>query len=346
MNTHNRNKLITFAVLSIFAAVFFVLYGPLLASNFFVNIGALSLNRTLATNAPLTNDVGESRDSSDAIRLLELATQLDARNSTAWRTLGYLWLTFDEEDKALAAWQHTPEMSREMNDWAKRATERGDLKNAISWHRRNAAFLPEFGDSLYYEGLILARQKNWPAAISTFEQASKRGVFQTPLLSDIYFQLGSIYQREADYRDLHKARAMYALALELDEFSDETVEAETYYKRGEILEGAGDHEAAADEYQRTLDILPSHVWARLRYGYTRYLTDKNLGPAERDIQDVIKIWKSSKSANLKWAYRYMGEVYEDAGQIDAALAAYVEAAQLDPENVYLQNKLAALEQEK
>lgn len=329
----------------IFASMFLFIRFNTLLSNYFSNFGAVILNHTRVIDLSLADKSGTFFNTLVAKQALDKATQLRDRNSSAWRTLGYIWLTEEEEDEALGAWRHVPKMSSEMHEWASIAILRGDLADALAWHRKETALLSEYGDGWYYQGLILSQQENWPAAISAFEEASQRKSFQTPLLSDSYLKQGSIYQWVADYKDLDKALSMYDTALQIDMFSVEEVKAETYYKRGEIYGWLGREQDSMIEFQKALDLDPSHKWAHLRHGYSRYWVDKELVPAEQEIKDVIAAWTKSKSINLIWAYRYLGEIYEDAGMISAAVAAYQDAAQLDPTNAYIRDKLAGLNKE-
>jgi tetratricopeptide (TPR) repeat protein len=313
-----------------------------LISSSFSNLGAVILNHNQVSDGSQYGVSGSIFNTLEVKQALKRAIQLRGQNDSAWRTLGYIWLAEKEEGEAIAAWRHVPEMSSEMYAWANRAIDEEDPTTALTWHKRHTALLPEFGDSWYYQGLILVQQGKWSEALSAFEEASQRKSFQTPLLSDSYFQQGSIYQWAMGYRDLDRALLMYDAALQIDMFSAQEVKAETYYKRGEIYGWLGREQTSVAEFQKALDLNPSHKWARLRHGYSRYWIDKELEPAEQEIKDVIAVWEESKSANLIWAYRYLGEIYEDAGQISAAVTAYQNASQLDPTNAYLRDKLAGL----
>jgi tetratricopeptide (TPR) repeat protein len=345
MNKQTPIKILVYGSFLLFASIFLISRGPSFLSSYFSNFGAVYFNHSRANDGSRIGEFSLFSDTLLAERALERAIELSESNKSAWRMLGYIRLDHADEVKALDAWQHVPVMGNELLEWALRATNEQDLTSALTWYRRHTTFLPELGDSWYYQGQILAQQKKWPQAITAFQEATRRESFQTPLLSDAYFQLGFIYQSITDYRDLDKALLMYDIALRIDKFSNEAVKAETFYKQGEIYSWLGDYGAAVIKFEKALAIIPTHTWAHLRHSYSGYWVDKELEPAEQGIKDVITVWKDSKSPNLKWAYQYLGNIYEDAGMIDAAIAAYEEVMQFDPTNVEIRDMLAGLENE-
>ncbi|MBK9051480.1 MAG: tetratricopeptide repeat protein [Chloroflexi bacterium] len=86
--------------------------------------------------------------------------------------------------------------------------------------------------------------------------------------------------------------------------------------------------AAIPYYQATLALTPQDHWARLRLGYALYWGAGDLSAAVTAIQQAITAWPDEKYR--QWPYFYLGEVYENAGLVPEAVAAYERALQLDP----------------
>jgi tetratricopeptide (TPR) repeat protein len=230
--------------------------------------------------------------------------------------------------QATSEWQKSEVTSEEFLLVGQEKYHEKQYTTAIEWYHRSSQ-LGLLSDSAYFTGMVYHDQQLYSEALKNYQEALTYDNFKNVMISDVYYQQGVIYQWAQGYQNLEKALQMYDTAIQLGKFSSLDFTAESYYKRGEIYEWLGrDPQLSIIEYQKALAIRPKNFWARLRLGKDIYQTTKNVALAEREIKQAIADWSDPKYA--KWPYRFLGDIYLDAGMPDKALTAYQEVLYLDP----------------
>jgi tetratricopeptide (TPR) repeat protein len=221
--------------------------------------------------------------------------------------------------------------------WGLQKEKEGDLPAAEFFYQWVTEQEPELGDGWYYLGQVYAAQNLNPRAVNAYLQAAEAPTWKERGASDSYLALGNLYaSSEAD-----RARDYYEQALSRDQFGDTAAKAAAHYHLAEILLLNETNPAAAlPHYQAALTLTPGDHWARLRLGYTIYWATGELAAAEKEIQAAVQAWPDEKY--LQWPYFYLGEIYEDAGMIPEAIAAYEQVLRLDPADIRIQERLAIL----
>ncbi len=194
------------------------------------------------------------------------------------------------------------------------------------------------GDGWYHLGLVYAAQNRSTEADNAFQRASASPEWQLNGPSDVYLALGNLnFENEPD-----KARNYYEQALSVDQFGETAAQAQTHYQLGELLLFSESNPVAAiHHYQTVLTLTPDDHWARLRLGYALYWGNGQLSEAEEMIQAAIAGWPDEKY--LQWPYFYLGEIYQDAGLMVEAIAAYEQVLALDPAETRAQERLEELQ---
>jgi tetratricopeptide (TPR) repeat protein len=314
-----------------------VLRGRIILAQGLLNVAFGGLNDQLAVNIrPLPQ--------SDS--LWQQTLRLDGANPDTRRALGFLYWWQGQPQEALVAWQHVDGAEVELLNWGNIRRQQARYEEALEWYQATATLSPDLGDPWYYSGQIYQTRQQWAEALQAYETAVHRPRFLHPLRSDAYFQLGFIQQSVPGFGDLARALLSYDQALKADSFSSDVVKAEAFYKRGEIYSWQGaDPALSLAQYRQAVALYPGHNWARLRMGDAIYHAEGDLVTAVAEIEQVIAIWQKNNSPYLKSAYIYLGGVYRAAGQTEAALAAFILAATLDPSDTAVQAALNELEEE-
>ncbi|MCL4267501.1 MAG: tetratricopeptide repeat protein [Anaerolineae bacterium] len=175
---------------------------------------------------------------------------------------------------------------------------------------------------------------DWAAASYLYQWATA----VAPELGDTWYRLGSVYQAQENWTAASQA---YEQALATNQFGDTAAQAATHYQLGELLLWQnGDPATAVPHYRAALAINPTDHWAQLRLGYALYWSAADVVAAETEILAAIAQWPDEKY--LKWPYFYLGEIYENAGLSDQAIAAYERVIALDPADERVLARLALL----
>ena len=221
--------------------------------------------------------------------------------------------------------------------WGLQKEKEGNLPAAEFFYQWVTEQEPELGDGWYYLGQVYAAQNLNPRAVNAYLQAAEAPTWKERGASDAYLALGNLYASSEPDR----ARDYYEQALSRDQFGDTAAKAAAHYQLAEILLLNETNPAAAlPHYQAALTLTPGDHWARLRLGYTIYWATGELAAAEKEIQAAVQAWPDEKY--LQWPYFYLGEIYEDAGMIPDAIAAYEQVLRLDPADIRIQERLAIL----
>ena len=316
-------------VLVLLVASICVMYAAALGGRFTSNVGLLTLSRVLAQHNVLGDEGRDDLALAHAEQWLNLATQLDATNASAWRGLGFALATQGQQDEAIAAWKKTNTMWNEAMRWGDIALKEEQARQALQWYQRATALEPQIGDGWYSQGLAYEALEQWDEALYAYQQATAAKTFIKRGPSSSYYRIGIILQWHRNRPQLPEAEAAFQTALALHAFGAETEAADAHYRLGEIyrLQGLNPKDFLP-EFQQAVNLDPRHYWAHLRLGDTLYRLHKNVDEAEREISLALSLWPNA--TNRKWPYRSLGEIYLEAGLKDKAAAAFTEVLRLDP----------------
>jgi tetratricopeptide (TPR) repeat protein len=281
--------------------------------------------------------LGEPRSAVDAYLMY---TELRPDNPLGHLELAFAYEANNNIADAIVEWKTGGVTSSELIDAGEQDREAKRLEEALLWYGR-AMLVGENSDAWFYTGITQQELKKWQKALDAYSKALELNTFSQVAESDIYLQQGIIYQGAEGYIDFNKALQMYNQALDLDDFSSDKLRAEVFYRRGYLYEQQGrDPKESIREYQRALFIRPNHNWARLRLGYAWYWAYKDVKGAESNIQEALDLWPND--GYRIWPYKYLGDIYLDAGLLDNAIAAYKEVLKIDPDNNEVKEILAEL----
>jgi tetratricopeptide (TPR) repeat protein len=275
-----------------------------------------------------------------AEHLLRQAVLRNPANASARRGLGFV-LAEQGREEAITAWQATGGMVDELIQRGQQARDVKRYNEALAWYEWAATVEPGLGDPWYYSGLVHEKLEQWEQALKAYEQAVRVGSFGHVGQSSPYYQLGVIYQRRLTSPQFDKALAAYNTAAALDDFGTDLEAAGSYYNRGVIYDRQGrDPRDSIREYRQAVALNPRHKWAYLRLGHALYQAYKDVSLAEWEIERALALWPDDRSR--KWPYRFLGNIYRDAGMNENAIVAYEEALRLDANDEQVKKLLAQL----
>lgn len=271
-----------------------------------------------------------------AKNFLQSATQLSYENYTAWRALGFVFTNIDQEEAAIAAWQSSnPNMAIELVDWGLLDFNNQKPAQAKIWFERAARVDPTFGDPWFHLGQIYESEGRWIQAAESYKNGLQRSSNLYKVgHSNLLFQLGQLQF------DLHESGAaasaldLYNLALDQDDFSNEWSRAQTYYRRGEALSLLERKEEAAASFSIVIEQRPDDYWAYTRLGALVWELEKDFPKTEALLSKALLI-----DPQNKFAYRNLGQVYQDRQQYVAALEMYQQVLHIDPQDIIAPRKI-------
>ncbi len=282
------------------------------------NIGLLGLSQALIQDE-------ESRWPS--LFLPEMALEkslLFSKNHSAWRALGFVAILKGEESKAILDWQYAGDMGGELIRWGHCARDGHCYGQGLDWYYRASKVETGLGDSWYYMALVYYGQQHWGEALQSLTISLQARYLLEVGISDVYLLQGAVLQSASDFQNIDQALESIDMALYLDAFSSDALKSEAFHKRGFIYEQQGINlEDAISEYRKALDLQPDHRWARLRLGYALYFAYGDADQAEEEIKQAIRL--GGDDLFLRWAYRYLGDIYRYENRFPEAVIAYEEA---------------------
>lgn len=325
-----------FGALLLFLALF-LNFGTI-SSQALNNAGVILQNQSLTQS----NHRDNRRYLDWSIFLLESAVDRNRNNMDALRNLGYGYAYASRVEDALVVWKAHGNMEQELLKRANIAEEVKDHDGALLWYEMTVRIAPELSEAWYDLALFHKSNREWEAAIFALEEAIVRAQ-QEDCKSDSLFHLGKIYQSAPEFVDLSKATKLFDTALEHNQFCEGSIIAETYYSLGEIYVWQGrPRQDILPLFEQAVNLNPNHQWAVLRLSVTRFNEDGDWETAVNQISHVIAVWERDSSPNLKWGYRFLGDVYFKAGLFSEALSAYQQALTLDATDNYVQAQIDEL----
>jgi tetratricopeptide (TPR) repeat protein len=174
----------------------------------------------------------------------------------------------NEADAAIDIWRNNSLAVLRLNDYAQFVANQQDWSMAQVYYHVLCQIDPQNSDHWYNHGRTAQRLQEWEIALESYDQAINLNAFTIFQPSDAYYQRGVVYQFGGpEITDLRAAIQNYEYALQLNQFTTPEIEAESWYKIGEIYSWQGESaDTLANIFSKTLTINPRHNWARLRYG--------------------------------------------------------------------------------
>lgn len=282
------------------------------------NMGLLGLSQAL---------IHDENPKLPSLFLPEMALEkslLITKTHSAWRALGFVSMLQGEESKAISDWQNAGDMGGELIRWGHCARVGHCYGQELEWYYRASKVETGLGDAWYYMALVYYGQQRWGEALQSLTTALQAEYLLEVGISDVYLLQGAILQSAPDFQNIDQALQAIDMALQLDAFRSDALKSEAFHKRGFIYEQQGvDLQDAISEYRKALDLQPDHRWARLRLGHALYFAYGDAEQAEKEIKRAIML--GGDDLFLKWAYRYLGDLYRYENRFPEAVTAYQEA---------------------
>jgi tetratricopeptide (TPR) repeat protein len=276
-----------------------------------------------------------------AIRDLARAASLQP---TSLLHLQNLALTYDEAglyDRAEVIWQKLNYSPVDMIHLGEQSRAAGNPQVALQFYCRAARIDASLADPWYYQGLVADSTRNWAEAQRLYERASNSERFAIIGQSDALTREAMALQRQSE-KQWPQALEHYQRALQYNTFHESFLEANSYYEVGHISELIyHDDEAAIQAYRSAIALRPNHQWALLRLGRLLYSVQGDVSGAEDAFRQVIRL--IPENIDHKWAYRWLADMYRDIGRTDDAVAAYREAARIDPSDEAIRESIRTLQ---
>lgn len=279
-------------------------------------------------NHILSQDISSTSLYSRTTAALQKATTYNQQRQSAWRALGYIAFLVGDEATAVRAWKNAPTMANEIIENGQVAQLADDQDAALSWFSLVTRIAPELADGWFFLGLAQESQGDWSLAVESYETAVSQPNRDRVGQSDPHFRLGRArwQVQGSEARDVVLAELQQAL--EADDFGGDWARVQAHYVRGVVLMQTGQELEAATEFNWIIKHEPDDYWAHVQLGLLAWEVDQDATAAEAWLQEAVEL-----VPNNKWAYRYLGAVYEATGQNDQAAAMYQRVLALDPNDV-------------
>ena len=273
-------------------------------------------------------------------RFFKKSLTLNTERRDEWRWLAIILRGSGQDEAALTAWQQADIVPGDLLWWGRQAFGAQQFDQALRWFDTAVQLQPNSSDGWYESGMAYLKLEDWQAAASAFQQSVAMDNFHTVPKSSGFYRLGLIFHRYPALRQPDSAFAAYDAALYWDDFRNFQDKADSYYGRADLYRENGRFEEAVSDYQQAISINPQHEWAYLGLALAQYAMDGNLNQAEHILGQGISIWPEGLSK--KWPYRSLGELYQQAGQTGAAIDAFQQALEYDPDDASVRAQLNAI----
>ena len=172
----------------------------------------------------------------------------------------------------------------------------------------------------------LEAKGDWQAALDWIDEGL--AIAPKNVQSSLLLRKGRIYQTRVDPRDYISAVKYFQQAIINDEWIYPTDEGAAHLYLGEVYRTLKDEynpRQALAEFIATLNILPGNYSALLDMGHLYFNDLKDLSQAETYYRQALE--SNSKSP---YAYLYLGDVFRERGDTQAAKDWYQQALALQP----------------
>lgn len=298
-----------------------------LPSRLRANAAYVQLNRALATN--------QADQLESARQQLAAESKSPAVGRRAWRGLGLTYLATSRLDEAAVAWGHVDGGEAEFALWGHQAELQGDWQRARAWYQLAVRLTPQDGDAWYRLAQASAQLGDGTAADS-YRQALAASEHAQYGRSNILTRLGELAQNRTP-PDWATSLAQFEAALQEDQFTDAADQQRAQVGRAEALDELGQTAAALAAYRDAATRWPNHYWANVHSGRLTWYVEHDMARAVAYLERAIAL-----DSENKWAYLFLGGIYAETNQPEAAIPLLSRVLELDPANETARKQLDQL----
>ncbi len=263
--------------------------------------------------------------SSEAVRVLTIATHLAPSNDYAWYDLGVSLQMVKRYDEAVTAlWRHNTLDARSPHAYNLLGNGYYYLKRyeeAIVAYQQSIALDPTYATPHSGLGTVYHALQRYEEAIVAYQQS----IALDPTYAYLHNGLGNVYR---DLKRYEEAIVAHQQSIVLD-----PTDGDLHNGIGLVYEEQKQYDQAIAAYQQSITLDPTNAYAH-----------RNLGDvyrAQHKYNEAIAAYQQSTTLDPTNAYAHnnLGLVYEEQKQYDQAIAAYQQAIALDPTNAYAHRNL-------
>jgi tetratricopeptide (TPR) repeat protein len=343
-------------------------HGPRLLSRTWSNIGNITLYHDISIpgNSSRLRQFGSKAEAQ-----LRQALVYDAKNQSAWRTLGLALAIQGHEARAVAIWktfgvagsfvlasassilgflddrQGTVALWQAFDDAEQFFVALGDLafnarayQSAESWYKQATIVEPSLGDTWYSLGLYYTRRHQASEADLAYQKAAQASMFRKIGRSSPLCGRGRIYLQEIARPDLEVALRMFEDALDLNDFATSKEAADCHFLLAETLSRMDTKkylDTIIAECERAVALDPQHASAHVLLGVSYFKRDRNVIAAEAHIKAAMLA-----DPQYKWSYFHLGNIRLESGREAEAIDLYQQALRIDHDFEIVRQKLQLL----
>ncbi|MBN1698198.1 MAG: tetratricopeptide repeat protein [Spirochaetales bacterium] len=170
----------------------------------------------------------------------------------------------------------------------------------------------------YILGKAYCAEENYDMALVEFRTVNNIGIFDHQYCQEIPFrkEVAELYKQ---FEQTEEALKEYLLLAQLEPFNPEH-----YYECGLLFEERNNNEAAAQYFQKAIDVDKSHSNAHYKLGYLNYRQKKTI---EAKIELELALRHNPEN---RYAHFFLAKLLQDAHDLSNAIA-HFEQAQKSPE---------------
>lgn len=276
-------------------------------------------------------------DYHDAITAYLVYTHLRQRNPLGHLELGFAYEREQMSSLAFDQWVNAGLTFDDLISIGKRSILAKQYEYALEWYNRAAIYDYQNAEFYLYlvKGMIYERDSLWSKALEAYQTSVTKSEAYHPPLTTSYFRIG--YIQHIHFGDYYAAYDSFTAAINANNYLSLWDLANAYCYRGITLRFTGQPDTALQDFQAALATIPDHYCGLMELGKTNWEMSGNLTLAEEFIQKAISV-----SPEIKWAYRAMAEIYEEANLSEKALDMYEKVLELDPSDATSIQKIAEL----
>jgi len=262
------------------------------------------------------------------------ASELDPKNCSAWRGLGWVLMAKGHKREAVRAWRLGGLTWQDLVAHAEMARSAGRFKEALEWYEMAMDAAPTSRDLWYGLALTYREEGQVEKAVAALQRAALAPNGRVPLGS-VYYALGHLLYRRFQPPRVEEAWEAFELALASDDlsYSDRLW---AYCLRADILRNQGKFAEAFQEIAKALALDAYHFGAYYQLGLL-YRKTGDVKGAEDAFLVAIQLEPSEKST-----YWELVRLYQDSGRPDKAANILRSVVALDPNDRKAREMLRSL----